>query len=89
MAKTILIIDDEIELRDLVADFLVFEGYHCHTASSLKEALMVLVQKDGKLLDFDLIISDFHMPGGSGLDLLIAIREKNIKTPIFFFQGII
>jgi two-component system response regulator PilR (NtrC family) len=75
--KTILIVDDELSMREFLKILLDNEGYAAQTASDAASAL----QLEG-LKSFDLIISDIKMPGISGLDFLDELRSKNIKTPV-------
>ncbi len=67
----ILIVDDDAAIVRLLAGKLKLEGYACHTASSVTEALEAL-----SLQTFDAVISDLHMPGQSGLDLLKQVCAK-------------
>ena len=66
----ILIADDEIDIRELVGDFLQSEGYTCVLAHDAFDAL----KKFNKHKDFDLIMSDIRMPGKTGLELLDEIK---------------
>jgi CheY-like chemotaxis protein len=87
MAETILIVDDEQDLRDLIADLLVEEGYACATAGSIREAEALLITQRAEGGNFTLIISDLHMPGGSGIELLKTLRSKGVSTPMLFLSG--
>lgn len=74
--KTILVVDDEADLREIVASELEFMGALVTQAENVSEAKQVLKSKR-----MDLIISDIRMPGGTGIDLLRFIKEQNIKIP--------
>jgi len=67
---TILVVDDDREMRGLVSDLLLEEGYTTETVESGEAA----VRRIGTS-PYDLIISDLKMPGISGLDLLRTIRQ--------------
>ncbi|MBU4351965.1 MAG: response regulator [Nanoarchaeota archaeon] len=74
MAKTIMIVDDEKEIRDLIEMVLKSEGFKLIKASNGKDCLTKLNQYKP-----DLILLDFFMPDMSGRQVLEEIR-KNPKT---------
>lgn len=73
--KRILIVDDEPEMRNLLADEFSFYGADVGTAESGIEALQILTRGP-----FEVVRSDVRMANGDGLFLLKAIRTK-IKSP--------
>lgn len=79
---TILVVDDEDEIRSLLKaeftlnDCIVFE------AANAKEAIQVLIERH-----VDAILSDVRMPGGDGLELLAYIRQNVRPLPFFFMTG--
>lgn len=75
--KKILVVDDNEMLCRLSCDILRAEGYHAVPATNVAEALKAFEQQD-----FDLVVTDFLMPGMQGLDLARQIRSKNSKFPI-------
>jgi two-component system response regulator AtoC len=74
--KRILAVDDEPNMRRLLEISLRQAGYQALTASNGKEALEKL-----KTEQVDLVVSDLHMPGMSGLELLKNIRSDNEAIP--------
>lgn len=71
--RTILVVDDDPAVRSLIVEALRQGGEYIATeAADGKEALEAL----GSNL-YDLVISDIHMPGMNGMDLLSRIREIN------------
>lgn len=70
--KSILIVDDEIHVRDGLAEILQQEGFYVETACDGKEAISLSVNKK-----FDLMISDIKMPEIDGLQLLNEIQKVN------------
>lgn len=66
---TILIVDDEPAVCELLYHWLASEGYECVTASSAEMALKLLEDNQ-----FHLVLSDIMMPGMSGVDLLGLVR---------------
>jgi two-component system OmpR family response regulator len=68
----ILIVDDQRDIRDLVARYLVKHGFRASTAESA-EAARKLMRAAG----IDLIVLDIMMPGEDGLSLTRSIREHH------------
>lgn len=82
--KIILLADDEIMLRDLLAELLESNGYNVIRVSSSTEVLKVLTEE----IKVDLVIIDYNMPGGmNGLDCVARIRELNMDMPIILSTG--
>lgn len=75
--KTILAVDDEPNMRRLLEISLRQAGYKPLLASDGKAALEII--KDHHV---DLVVSDFHMPGMNGLELLKAIRQQSDVLPL-------
>lgn len=75
--KRILVVDDEPFVCDAVKMMLEFDGHQIETASSGLAALAVLEKAR-----FDLVITDFSMPGMKGNELAAQIRARNPKQPI-------
>jgi CheY-like chemotaxis protein len=68
----ILVVDDEVEMRQLIVDYLGdMEGYDVVAAEGGSAALAVLAKQQ-----FDLILSDINMPGIKGFELLNIVRER-------------
>lgn len=74
--KTLLVVDDETDLRDIVASELEFLGASTLQAENITKALEILQKQK-----IDLVISDIRMPGGTGIDLLDSIKQQNATTP--------
>ena len=81
--KIVLLADDEIMLRDLLAELLESTGYNVIKVISGTEALKVLTEE----IKVDLIILDYNMPEMNGLDCAAKIREFNKETPIILSSG--
>lgn len=71
----LLVVDDEPLIRDLLCSYLEDHGYQCRASASAAEALEELAQAS-----YDLVITDLHMPGATGLELLQAAREKHPRV---------
>jgi len=74
--KTLLVVDDEADLRDIVASELEFMGSRVFQAENVKVAQQLLSEHD-----IDLVVSDIRMPGGTGVDLLNSMKHKNVLNP--------
>lgn len=80
----VLIVDDEPDLAELVADVLDSEAddFDVQYVTSASDGLDRLAQND-----FDCIVSDYDMPGMDGLDFLDAVREGSCEIPFILFTG--
>jgi len=76
-AKYILVVDDEALMRESFKMTLERKGYRVDVARDVKEGIALLSGAE-----YDLILSDIRMPGGSGLDVLGAAREKSPETVV-------
>lgn len=74
--KTLLVVDDEADLRDIVASELEFMGAKVFQAENISHAQKVLSENK-----IDLIVSDIRMPGGTGVDLLDVVKAKHTDVP--------
>lgn len=63
--KTVLVVEDEFGIAELLKDLLTDEGYHVETAFSGRQALARLEQAKP-----DIVVMDFMMPGLNGIDVL-------------------
>lgn len=81
--KNILVVDDEKEVRDILADIFQFEGYEVRTASNGIEAFRVMNE-----FTPDLIISDIIMPECDGLALFREVARQYLPPiPMIFISG--
>lgn len=74
--KTLLVVDDEADLREIVSSELEFMGAKVFQAENISRAKSIIDQEK-----IDLIVSDIRMPGGTGVDLLNHIKSKSINVP--------
>ena len=75
--RRILIVDDEPSIVNLLAETLRQEGYACSGCQSGKEAMRLMNTEQ-----FDVILSDVHMPGMSGLECVKELRETGLQPPM-------
>lgn len=73
----VLLVDDDAEMRELLVETLVENGYDTATAANGAEALLHLHRES-----FAAVILDKNMPGLSGLDLLPGLRLLCPDTPV-------
>ena len=81
MNKTILLVDDDQRLRDLLKDYLSEKNLSIFTSQDFEEAKEIL-----KYFVFDLIILDRMMPSGDGVELISLIKNKS-NTPIIMLTA--
>ncbi len=74
-SKTLLFVDDEEEILDILVDLFSEEGYDLHTATKASDALNII---NNYKIDF--VLSDLKLPDASGSDLLSQIRERDPDT---------
>jgi DNA-binding NtrC family response regulator len=73
----LLIVEDELEMRELLRKVLEKEGYRISVAGDGREALAVLSREP-----FDLIVTDMLMPNDGGLELLEAVQRSHLALPV-------
>lgn len=82
MLYKILVVDDEVPVRDLLGDLFKKENYLPFTCGSGEEALEVLKKEA-----FDVVLLDIKLGGMSGLELLKEIRAKFANLPVVMITG--
>lgn len=79
---SILVVDDDQNIRRVLKDLLGKEGFNVLTASDVDKALPLIDQQD-----LDLIVTDLKMPGKSGMDLLTLCHEKRPAVPVIMITA--
>jgi len=82
MAKTILVVDNEVRYRELIAHLLREAGYEVDEADDGVSALEILEKKI-----FDLMICDVVMPRLNAIDVLDYIKSRSLSTSIILITG--
>jgi CheY-like chemotaxis protein len=80
--KQILVIDDDREVRGLVARTIVMAGFHADTAEDGEEGWRALCSRK-----YDLVITDHEMPNLSGLKLIERMRAVSIEPPCILISA--
>ncbi|WP_343703264.1 response regulator transcription factor [Chitinophaga sp.] len=78
----ILIIEDEPDLSRSIAGYLADENYRCELAATYDEAI-----EKTELYDYDCILLDLMLPGGSGLKILENLRSRNKQDGIIIISA--
>ena len=81
MSKTILLVDDDQRLRDLLKDYLKEKDFKVYTSQDFIEAKDIV-----NFFIFDLIILDRMMPSGDGIDLITHVK-KSSDTPVIMLTA--
>src|SRR4029079_3848886 len=84
MASEILIVDDEADIRDLVAGILQDEGYVTRTARNSDDALAAIVARRPNLLFLDIWLQGSKL---DGLQLLDAVKQEHADLPVVMIAG--
>ena len=78
---TILVADDDADIRKLVVWALRVDGFNVIEAHDGYETVYQLGMFDGRHRRLDLLVTDVNMPGPSGLCILQYIRSRGLATP--------
>ena len=84
MATDILVIDDEADIRDLVAGILEDEGHGTRTAANSDEALEAIIERRPSLIFLDIWLQGSRL---DGLGLLDIIKESHADLPVVIISG--
>lgn len=82
MKRTVLVVDDEKKIREMIRPFLLNEGYEVLEASDGIEAIVKV-----KSTQIDLILLDLMMPGMDGYQAIREIRIYNKKIPVIMLTA--
>ena len=75
--KTILIVDDEAPIREMIAVALEMAGYECLEAANSQEALAIIVDRQP-----DLLLLDWMLPGSTGIELARRLKRDELTAEI-------
>ncbi|MCB2201341.1 response regulator [bacterium] len=80
--RSIMVVDDELLIRDLLYDFFTGQGWSITVAESGSKALELLERQS-----VDLVLSDIKMPDMDGLQLAEELRRSHPETPVVLMTG--
>jgi PAS domain S-box-containing protein len=80
--STILVIEDEEDVRNLLSDILIENGHQVETASDGNQGIDMFKKKD-----FDLVFTDLGMPGTSGWEVAETVKSINGRIPVAIITG--
>jgi DNA-binding NtrC family response regulator len=80
--QTILVVDDERDVRELLALVLQSAGYAVIIAANSREVLDILATRQVALL-----ITDYHMPEMNGTELIARVRAAHPRLPMILASG--
>ncbi len=83
-SETILVVEDEDDVRELVEQILRRFGYTVHSAGSAEEAIRAARRVQGPV---DLLLTDVVMPGASGKQLAKQLCISHPETKVLFMSG--
>lgn len=78
----ILLIEDDPAFAQIIENFLGRKKYEVHTVPNLKEG-SAAIHKDA----YGLVLLDYHLPDGTGFDLIKEMTEAGLKTPVVVMTG--
>jgi DNA-binding response OmpR family regulator len=84
MAKSILFVDDDPDLREIVADQLAVSGYEVDAADDGAMAIDKLEQKP-----YDVVLLDITMPNKNGMDVLRFTKERGLGCKVIMLTGMV
>lgn len=83
-ARTILLVEDEMFVREVASEVLRAAGYRVLTAKNAAEAVQIYAQAD---CDVDLLLTDVILPGENGRALAEELRHENPLLPVLLATG--
>ena len=78
----ILLVEDDKTFIQILQGFLVKQGYEVDARDCIKDAVTAISKTE-----YQLILLDYRLPDGIGLDLIKLLRSKDIKTPVIIITS--
>ncbi|PID39189.1 MAG: two-component system response regulator [Proteobacteria bacterium] len=82
MTESVLLVDDEVEFLDIMAERMRARDMEVTTSTSASEALSLIATES-----YDAVVMDFQMPEMDGIQALKAIKEKKPEMQIILLTG--
>ncbi len=80
--KTLLVIDDEHQIIELVEEFFERENLRVLTADNAEDGFVILKKEV-----VDIVVCDIRMPGKDGLEALAEFNKISFDIPFIFYSG--
>ncbi len=81
-SKKILMVDDDVRMRELLQRYLTEQGFNIKTAADAKEMDAALA-----IDSVDLLVLDLMLPGEDGLAICRRLRANNVSTPVIMLTA--
>ena len=81
--STILLVDDDPDIRVLTRTFLEHEGYSVFSSGNAERAVQIF----RSVPQIDLLVTDLYMPGRSGMDLGLELKALRGDLPVLLISG--
>jgi len=85
LPATVLVVDDEATIRDVLTTALVRAGHQVRSAANAEEAIALLRERE---VGLDLLLTDITMPGRDGFELASEARSIRPGLPVMFMSGL-
>lgn len=85
--KRILVVDDELGTMRALYRVLKSEGFEISASLSAEEAIATINMLNNTSDEIDLVVTDIQMPGKTGMDLLLRIKELYPLLPVIIITG--
>jgi two-component system, cell cycle sensor histidine kinase and response regulator CckA len=82
--ETVLVVEDEMQVRKLICSLLLANHYKVLEASRPAQAVTIVESYEGRI---DLLLTDVVMPKMDGIELAQVVREKRPETRVLFMSG--
>jgi diguanylate cyclase (GGDEF)-like protein len=82
IGRRALLVEDEPQVRSVIANYLGREGFAAEEAGSVAEAVKWLRE------EFDIVVTDIHLPGASGNELVTAVKARWPATQVIVITGL-
>ena len=84
MKTRVLLAEDDVQVRDLMAEALAFLGFDVAVATDGAQAL-----RNAEMSEFDVVMTDHRMPVLGGLDLVRGLRARGFRGRIYVASGVL
>ena len=78
----VLVVDDDVEIRELLAAALTFSGFDVEVAPDATGALARIAAAEP-----DIVVLDVGLPDGDGFTLVRTLRERGVRAPVLFLSA--